>query len=100
MKVPHANKTRMVRLLRRFGFDVPNSRRAQFSKYKTSYWLDYEDSSGAWHKATYSSAGGRAFLMVDQQSQRVPMEVVVELGLYRIKPERRTQHGRSEAHPG
>ena len=52
MKIPHANKTKMIRLLRMFGFDVANSRRAQFHKMGTSHWLDYLEHDAGLGNAT------------------------------------------------
>ena len=83
--LPYANKTLMVRFLRKRGFDVANSRNAQFSKYRNAFWLDYEDSNGCWHKAYYSAAAGRPIFSVDNKFIDITTEEVTKNHLYRLK---------------
>ena len=83
--LPYANKTLMVRFLRKRGYDVANSRNAQFSKYRNAFWLDYEDSSGSWHRAYYSAAAGRPIFSVDNKFIDITTEEVTKNHLYRLK---------------
>lgn len=76
--LPYANKTLMVQFLRKRGYDVANSRNAQFSKYRNAFWLDYEDSNGCWHEAYYSAAGGRPIFSIDKNFIDISLEEVVE----------------------
>ena len=86
--LPQANKTKMIRVLRDRGFDVANSRKAEFSSYRTSFWLDYEDSTGAWHRATYSAAAGRPFFMVDRNCIDFSMDDVKKFEIFRVRAPR------------
>ena len=56
-----ANKTKMINLLREFGFEP--TRTAQFSKAfrRRTWWLEWFDDTRS-YKATLSTAAGRAFL--------------------------------------
>lgn len=83
--LPYANKTRMVQFLRKRGYDVANSRNAEFSKYRNSFWLDYEDSAGCWHKAYYSAAAGRPIFSIDREFIPITTEEVVANHMYRLK---------------
>lgn len=58
-----ANKTKMVKLLREFGFKP--TRTAQFTKAfrRRTWWLEWFDDTGS-YKATISTAAGKAFLGV------------------------------------
>ena len=63
--LPRATKTQMIRFLRDRGFSVADTRNAQFSKYRNSFWLDYEDDKGTWHRAYYSAADGKPIFSID-----------------------------------
>lgn len=82
---PKATKTQMVKFLRDRGFDVANPRKAKFTKYRDAFWLDYEDSSGDWHRAYYSAAAGRPIFSVDRNFISITLEEIVEHGMLRIK---------------
>lgn len=58
-----ATKTKMIKLLRGFGYQP--SKTAQFTKAfrRRTWWLEWFDDTGS-YKATLSTAAGRAFLGV------------------------------------
>jgi len=85
--VPYANKTLLIRFLRKRGYDVAKTTQAQFSKLTRSraYWLEYQDSTGTWHKAYYSAAAGRPIFSVDGTFIPITIEEAVTNYLYKLK---------------
>ena len=75
----------MIHLLRNKGYDVANTRQAEFSKYRNSFWLDYEDSAGNWHRAYYSAAAGRPIFSVDKKFITITIDDVIKHQMYRLK---------------
>lgn len=82
---PYANKTRFIELLRALGYEIPSMRKAQFSSYQRTYWLEWEDSTGKWHKASYLSAGYGPVLIVDKVVTELAMVTVRKYGLIKEK---------------
>lgn len=62
---PIANKTNLVKMLRKKGQDIPSLRDAALSKVGRSYFLRWADTKGERHIAYYTAAGGRPVLQVD-----------------------------------
>ena len=85
VKVPRATKTQMIQFLKDRGYDIPHTRKAEFSKYRTSFWLDWEDSNGTWHRASSGAAGGRAYFMVDRNCIDFKLEDVMHYKMFREK---------------
>ena len=78
---PYANKTRLVKLLRDLGHDIPSIRRAEFSSFHRTYWLAWEDSAGKWHKASYLAATYGPVLIVDRKTTELALSTVKQYGL-------------------
>lgn len=85
--VPYANKTLLIRFLRKRGYDVAKPTQAKFSKLtrRHAYWLEYQDSTGIWHTAYYSAAAGRPIFSINGNFIRITVEEVVENYLYQLK---------------
>ena len=81
----YANKTRLVKFLRALGHDIPSIRRAEFSFYRRTYWLEWEDSDGKWHKASYLSGAYSPVLIVDKAVTELAMATVRQYGLVEEK---------------
>ena len=82
---PYANKTRLVKFLRALGHDIPSIRRAEFSSYRRSYWLHWEDSTGKWHVASYMACAYGPVLIVDRVATGLGMATVRQYGLIEEK---------------
>lgn len=80
--LPKANKTRMVRLLRKKGFPVPSIQQAEINHLGRTYWLRWRDKDKVPHVAYYTAAGGRPILQVDKQWVEISMEEVRRFGLF------------------
>lgn len=80
---PKATKTQMIHFLRDRGYEVANTRQAQFSKYRNSFWLDYEDSNGIWHQAYYSAAAGKPIFSIDHEFINITLDEVINHGMFR-----------------
>lgn len=62
---PDATKTKMIKLLRDKGCDIPSVRQAAFTKVNYSFWLRWKDSKGKEHAAYYTGSAGRPVLQID-----------------------------------
>lgn len=87
--LPTANKTKMVKLLRAKGYDVPSVRKACFDKLgrgnSRTYVLDWVDGQKKRQRAFYSGCTGRPYLSVGEQWTWLTMAEVIELGLVEEK---------------
>lgn len=92
--LPRATKTQMIKFLKDRGYDIVKSRTAEFGKYRDSFWLDYEDSTGCWHQAYYSAAGGRPIFSVDRNFIDITLDDVIKHGMYRSKGRKECTHDR------
>lgn len=66
--LPRATKSALVKLVRSKGYEVPSIRQAQFwgNNRSRCYHIQWEDAQRNHHRAWYSSAGGRPYLLVDK----------------------------------
>lgn len=81
---PKATKTSLVKLLRSKGWNVPSIRKAIFSHFRQAFWLEWSDGV-EWHKATYSSGGGKPYLYVDSKWIDLTMAEVIHFGMVEEK---------------
>lgn len=81
---PRATKTSLAKLLRAKGFCVPSIRRTEFTHYHRAFWLNWDDGT-EWHKATYSAAGGRPYLYVDNMYIKITLAEVIPFDLVEEK---------------
>lgn len=89
MLLPTANKTKMVKLLRAKGYDIPSSRQAYFEKLgradSRTFTLEWLDSEKRRRVAFYSGCAGRPYLSVGKEWTWLTMAEVIELGLVEEK---------------
>lgn len=85
MLLPTANKTKMVKLLRAKGYDVPSIYQAVFERHGHAFWLSWRDKRNFSHSAYYSGAGGRPVLQVDKTWLDLTMAEVIQFGLVEDK---------------
>lgn len=87
--LPTANKTKMVKLLRAKGYDIPSSRQACFEKLgrgnTRTFCLEWLDSQKQRRGAFYSGCAGRPYLSVGKEWTWLTMAEVIELGLVEEK---------------
>lgn len=83
--LPKANKSKLTRLLRSKGYQVPSIQQAEISQFGRTYWLRWRDKDKLPHVAYYSAAGGRPIFQVDRQWVEITMEEVRQFGLYEEK---------------
>lgn len=82
---PRATKSRMVKMLRSKGADIPSLYKADFSKCGYSFWLRWRDKAGAIHNAYYSSAAGRPVLKIDENWVPITLVEVIHFDLIEEK---------------
>ena len=80
--LPTANKTKMVKLLRAKGYNVPSGRDANFDRSGVcTYVLEWVDSEKRRRLAFYSVCAGRPFLSVGKEWTWLTMAEVIQFGL-------------------
>ena len=81
-----ATKTGFTKLLRSRGHDIPSIRRAYFSRFRGTGWLEWLDSGGHRRKATLTAAAGRPIYWVDcGPAEELSMAEIIQYGLYEEK---------------
>ena len=86
--LPTANKTKLVRLLRAKGYDVPSGRQARFDKHGRTYALEWMDSEKRRRLAFYSGCAGRPYLSVGKEWTWLTMAEVIQFELVLDQKER------------
>lgn len=85
MLLPTANKTKLVKLLRAKGYNVPSVRKACFDKLEwgnsRTYVLDWVDGQRKRQRAFYSGCAGRPYLSVGEKWIWLTMAEVIQFGL-------------------
>lgn len=81
--LPIANKTKLVKLLRARGYDVPSIYDAFFDRDRRIgyFYLQWYDKGGARHSAHYFFALGMPTLRVDTEYTDLSMAEVIQFGL-------------------
>ena len=83
--LPTANKTKLVKLLRAKGYDVPSGRDARFGRLGRgrirTYVLEWVDGEKRRRLAFYSGCGGRPYLSVGKEWTWLTMAEVIQFGL-------------------
>ena len=87
--LPTANKTKLVKLLRAKGYDVPSGRDAFFARQgrgkARTYVLQWMDSKKQMRLAFYSGCAGRPYLSVGKEWTWLTMAEVIHFGLVEEK---------------
>ena len=90
--LPTANKTKLVKLLRAKGYDVPSGRDARFDRLgrgsARTYVLEWVDSEKRRRLAFYSGCAGRPYLSVGKEWTWLTMSEVIHFGLVEEQKER------------
>lgn len=83
--LPTANKTKLVKLLRAKGYDVPSGRQARFDRHirgnARTFVLEWIDSEKRRRLAFYSGCAGQPYLSVGKKWTWLTMAEVIQFGL-------------------
>lgn len=80
--LPTATKTKLAKLIRSKGYDIPSIRQAHFDKLsRGTFTLEWTDSSNAFRRAFYSGCAGRPYLQVGEEWIWLTMSEALQFGL-------------------
>ena len=87
--LPTANKTKLVKLLRAKGYDIPSGRQARFNRQvrgnARTFVLEWIDGEKRRRLAFYSGFAGRPYLSVGKEWIWLTMAEVIQFGLVEEK---------------
>lgn len=94
--LPRATKTKLVKLLRAKGYDVPSIRQVVFDRQHLVFVLYWKNKEEIPHWAYYACTGVPT-LQVDRAWIELTMAEVIQFGLYK---EKKIPHGCGRSHTG